>query len=569
MAIKNESQKDSETISDDYFALPPDGLDDSTRKIKIETLERYFTTQQEKFLGYQVNQRFDYRTEMSRFLNYHINNVGDPFEESHFTLHTRWVEKAVLDYYAKLWHAKPRKNPEKPEDPVPPDAYWGYVLTMGSSEGNNYALWNARDYLSGKTLMREPGNNGEAAQYTWVQDTPPTDNQNAFSPVCFYSHDTHYSVAKAIRVLNIPNFFEVGTTQYPYANPLAPGKPWPEEVPSAGGDDGPGSIDIDALVKLVEFFASMGHPILINLNYGSTFKCAYDDVEGICKKLREDIFPKYEWLKKRKVRYGRNPETGEELVDERTGYWIHIDGALGATYAPFLEKAITAKKFSEKDASGQEVKLPKFDFRIPEVCSIVTSGHKYPGAPWPCGIFMTKANLQMLPPKQPAVIGSPDTTFGGSRNAFSPLIMWDFLAKHSEENQIDMIIEAEKLAAYAKQELEKLNKPGTVEWSVARTPLALTVRFRQPLDDTIVRKYTLATVPLRTTNGQQQDYAHLYVMPHVTQPLIDNLVADLKKTEPKLPVSAAAVELYSYVDGVAHPDDVVRLARVRTWGTSL
>jgi histidine decarboxylase len=537
--------------TDKDFVLPAGGLDEAKRRATLDKLEKYFSVQRKKFLGYQTNESFDYRSEMSRFLDYHFNNVGDPFEDSHFTLHTRWAERAVLDYYAKLWHAKPR-TVDGVTKKMAEDAYWGYVLTMGSSEGNNYALWNARDYLAGKTLMREPGANGNA-NYMWVQDTPPANNHNAYSPVCFYSHDTHYSVAKAMRVLDIPSFFEVGTKLYPHANPLSPGSPWAHEVPSEGGDDGPGSIDVAALTKLVDFFASMGHPILVSLNYGSTFKCAYDDVEKVCAQLRP-IFKKYH-LDKRRVRYGRDSDDNE-LVDERTGYWVHVDGALGATYAPFLEKAIAAKKVSEKNA-----RLPKFDFRIPEVCSIVTSGHKYPGAPWPCGIFMTKSNLQMQPPEQPAVIGSPDTTFGGSRNAFSPLIMWDFLAKHSEQAQIEMIAKAEELAAYAERELRALGEV----WAVGRTPLSLSVRFKKPSAE-IVHRYSLATVPLRTGKGQV-DYAHLYVMPHVTKQLIDNLVADLRGAKPeKARRMVDGTDLWSYADGIAHVDDVERLALVRTWG---
>ena len=36
---------------------------------------------------------------------------------------------AVLDFYARLWHAK---TPHNPNDP---DSYWGYILSMGSTEG--------------------------------------------------------------------------------------------------------------------------------------------------------------------------------------------------------------------------------------------------------------------------------------------------------------------------------------------------------------------------------------------------------------------------------------------------
>lgn len=533
--------------TDKDFELPPSGLDDRTRKAVLDKLEKYFAAQRRTFLGYQTNEGLDCRAEMARFLDYHTNNVGDPFEDSHFTLHTRWVERAVLAYYAKLWHAKPRTIERKTGAPAE-DAYWGYVLTMGSSEGNTYGLWNARDYLSGKTLMREP-DDGRHARYVWVQDTAPTGNLNAYSPVCFYSQDTHYSVAKAMRVLDIPSFYEVGTKHYPHANPLAPGKPWHHEVPS--NEDG--AIDVDALRKLVAFFASMGHPILVSLNYGSTFKCAYDDVEAVCVELRK-IFKKY-GLNRREVRYGRD-EGGNDLVDRRTGYWIHVDGALGATYAPFLEKAIEAKRISDRN-----VRLPKFDFRIPEVCSIVASGHKYPGSPWPCGVFMTKANLQMQPPPQPAVIGSPDTTFGGSRNAFSPLIMWDFLARHSEQAQVDMIVKAEDLADYAERELRKL---GT-NWAVARSPLALSVRFRQPPRE-IVEKYSLATVPLRNGKGEVEHFAHLYVMPHVTKEIVDSLVADLRVLRPeKVEHTVDGADVWAYVDGFVH-DDVSRLGLVRTWG---
>ena len=48
-----------------------------------------------------------------------------------------------------------------------------------------------------------------------------------------------------------------------------------------------GSIDIDALTKLVDFFTGKGHPILIIFNYGTTFEGAYDDV----KAAGEVLFP--------------------------------------------------------------------------------------------------------------------------------------------------------------------------------------------------------------------------------------------------------------------------------------
>ena len=128
-----------------------------------------------------------------------------------------------------------------------------------------------------------------------------------------------------------------------------------------------------------------------------------------------------------------------------------------------------------------------------------------------------------------------------------------------------MVVKATELAAYAERKLRDLGQ----QWAVARSPWALAVRLRMPENDEIVHKYSLATVPLRTEEGDVQ-YAHLYVMPHVTKETIDKLAADLKATKPeakKTPHPVDGVDPWSYADGVAHVDDVLRLALVRTWGS--
>ena len=58
-----------------------------------------------------------------------IIDIGDPFEPGNYTVNSRELEVAVLDFYARLWHAK---TPHNPNDP---DSYWGYILSMGSTEG--------------------------------------------------------------------------------------------------------------------------------------------------------------------------------------------------------------------------------------------------------------------------------------------------------------------------------------------------------------------------------------------------------------------------------------------------
>ena len=392
-----EAYKDCEVPGLDakLFQLdPPNGMTEPARKTALAALSTYEATQKNFFLGYQANE-YGLYGDLAQYLTQHLNNVGDPFTSGNFTLNTKMMERPVLDYYAALWNAK------WPHDPKDPESYWGYVLTMGSTEGNLYGLWNARDYLAGKVLLDDPESVARAAQATtaglrgralrkliWHQAPTPPDKPNAYTPVAFYSEDTHYSIIKIMRILGIQTFYELGTGLFPDQCPI--GDKWPQEVPSQGGTTGPGCIDVDSLEKLVRFFAEKGYPIMLCLNYGTTFKGAYDDVEAICARLKP-IF-QATGLESRKVVY--DPKTGAS--DTRTGFWIHVDGALGATYMPFIEMA--HKKCLLK-APG-----PVFDFRLDYVHSISTSGHKWVGAPFPTGIYMTRVKYQLRPPSNPAYI---------------------------------------------------------------------------------------------------------------------------------------------------------------------
>lgn len=504
-------------ISCETFRLPVEGLSEVDRQAALRQLLAYQSHRQAKTLGFQANQNFSYQGDLKPFLDFHINNVGDPFQSGSFTLNSKWMERAVLDYYARLWNAR------WPHDLSDPESYWGYVLTMGSTEGNLYGLWNGRDYLAGKCLLADPDAEQTAAaasqggclqcvpqRIVYQQAEPPADNPNAFRPVAFYSEDTHYSIIKAVCVLGIQTFYEVGTQEYPNQCPITADKKWPKEVPSVGGGGGPGCIDVDALVQLVQFFAAKGHPILVNFNYGTTFKGAYDDVEEAGKRLLPIL--ERHGLGERTIEY----PGGEKVM--RNGYWFHVDAALAGSYMPFIEKAHAAGRLAQRG--------PNFDFRLPFVNSVVTSGHKWIGSPWPCGVYMSKTKYLMLPPSRPNYIGSPDSTLAGSRNGFSAMILWDYLAKHSYERQIDKAVRLEELAEYACQRLKELESKQGPLW-VSRTPLSLTLRFKQA-NHQISFKYSLASENLYL-EGQLRPFSHIYIMEHVTRELIDELVSDLSK----------------------------------------
>ncbi|EGQ8092066.1 glutamate decarboxylase [Vibrio vulnificus] len=533
------------------FEIPPIGQSEDEQDTAFSQVQQYVNRQKARFLGYQTEEKIDYGKRIAPFLDVSMNNVGDPFVDGNYTINTKFVERMVLDYFASLWNAKwPSQGPylkaDGSWDRGDPESYWGYVLTMGSTEGNLYAMLNARDYLSGQTLLDDEicGEDAHGRTITTSQlyahyPQAPQENPNAYTPVAFFSEDTHYSIVKAMSVEKIETFGSLGNRQYPKDNPLAKGEVWPAEVPSEepveGLPVGSGAIDVDKLVKYVEFFAEKGYPIIVVLNYGTTFKGAYDNIDQATLAL-ETVLKKH-GLYERQVPVDPSDPSKTET---RTGYWIHVDGALGASYMPFVKMAANLREYEGFFEENHCYTGPDFDFRNPMVHSIVTSGHKWPGAPWPTGVYMTKHQSMVSPPDNPAYIGSPDTTFAGSRSGISPLILWDYFAKHSYEKQIELAMKGQKMAQYAYEKLQEVanyweDKGADIGvpkglW-LQRTPLSLSLIFCQPKDD-IIFKYSLAKEeidePNPETGRKTRKYVHMFTMWDVTEKLIDELCDDLK-----------------------------------------
>ncbi len=130
---------------------------DSTTEILNDMLEKIRLTSA-MTMGYPVSRGFDY-SELLPFLQYPLNNVGDPFIPSTYTVGSRDLEREVVAFFSKLFRAEE-------------DNWWGYV-TNGGSEGNLYGLYLARE-LYPKAIV-------------------------------YYSEATHYSVQKNLHLLNMPN----------------------------------------------------------------------------------------------------------------------------------------------------------------------------------------------------------------------------------------------------------------------------------------------------------------------------------------------------------------------------
>ena len=123
---------------------------------------------------------------------------------------------------------------------------------------------------------------------------------------------------------------------------------------------------------------------------------------------------------------------------------------------------------------------PVFDFQLDFVSSVVTSGHKWIGVPWPCGIYITKTKFQLRPPEKTQItyFDSPGLTLTGSRNAHSVLVLWSYISTYSYDEQVKMGVEAEETACYAEKKLKELEAEIQQDLWVMRAPASLAVCFK-------------------------------------------------------------------------------------------
>ena len=342
-------------------------------------------------LGYPSAKDFDC-SDLLRFLEFPINNVGDPFADGTYQVETREFEREVLGFFAELLRA-------------PEGDWWGYV-TNGGTEGNLYGLY----------LARELHPNG----------------------IVYYSEHTHYSVSKNLHFLGMRHIM----------------------IRSSAN----GEIDYEDLRETLRIRRDVTPIVFANI--GTTMTEARDDV----KKIRDIM--------------------DSMAIRER---YIHADAALAGAYAPFVEPR------------------PAFDF-ADGADSISISGHKFLGAPMPCGIVLAKKHNVSRIARSIDYIGSLDTTISGSRNGFTPLILWHRLKCLGADGLRRRAQEALENAAYAE---EQLKSAGIAAW---RNPSAITVVF--PRADAALReKWQLAT---------QGDISHLIVMPGITKEHIDAFVEDVR-----------------------------------------
>lgn len=87
------------------------------------------------YLGYPCTSSYDYSA-VVRYLNYNINNVGDPNILGTYRANTKDVECEVLRFFASLWD-------------ISQENIWAYVTNSGT-EGNLQGLFIARESAGNK-----------------------------------------------------------------------------------------------------------------------------------------------------------------------------------------------------------------------------------------------------------------------------------------------------------------------------------------------------------------------------------------------------------------------------------
>jgi histidine decarboxylase len=202
---------------------------------RLEALRERLVAGVVQFAGYPVNAVFDYR-ELDDLLRIPLNNVGDPWSESLYGLNTHEIEREVVQWFARLTRA-------------PEGESWGYV-TSGGTEGNLYGIFLGRE-------LHPEG-------------------------MVYYSEDTHYSVAKVLRMLHVRNLMVRSEPD--------------------------GRIDLHDLRETLNLHRDV--PPILFLNAGTTMKGAVDDLRGVRHILKELAI---------------------------RDYYIHVDAALSGMILPFVE----------------------------------------------------------------------------------------------------------------------------------------------------------------------------------------------------------------------------------------
>ena len=202
---------------------------------RLDDLLLRFKDDSEHMIGYPGTHIIDF-SPLVPFLDFFLNNIGDPYSSSTFRINTHDFEREVVAWFKQAMRAEATD-------------VRGYV-TGGGTEGNMYGMYLARELLPGG--------------------------------IVYYSEDSHYSVAKILRMVNARSIMI---------------KSRPD-----------GEMDYADLARTISLHRDV--PPIIFANIGTTMRGAIDNLDTIHAILKDHAI---------------------------TRYYIHADAALSGMILPFVD----------------------------------------------------------------------------------------------------------------------------------------------------------------------------------------------------------------------------------------
>lgn len=171
-------------------------------------------------------------------------------------------------------------------------------------------------------------------------------------------------------------------------------------------------------------------------------------------------------------------------------YFIHADAALSGMVLPFVDQP-QPFKFSDG------------------IDSITISGHKFIGAPIPCGVALTKHSHVERIRKFIKYVDKPDVTISGSRNGITPLFLW-YAIKRMGKNGFQKAVHGcfKKVQNIMKQ----MEKHGINAWhnknSLAVVVPAPSKKFFTKWNTPCAYGYTQIIALPKTTEAMVNEFCH-------------------------------------------------------------
>ncbi|MBF8982362.1 hypothetical protein IZY60_02310 [Lutibacter sp. B2] len=302
--------------------------------------------------------------------------------------------------------------------------------------------------------------------------------------VLFFTAESHYSLSKGAAI------FDIKTEKVEHHPVL-------------------GEMDYNSLKEKIIFNQKLNPNlgVIININLGTTMKGSIDKIKKVEEVLRECEIP-------------------QEQV------YVHCDGALHGHILPFLNtyKEILPFKLAPEDENY-----------IP-IDSIAVSGHKFLGAPFPCGIgIFRKSNVDSMVNEiqsnfKDIITNSKNvytdeevqkyfeqhgTIITGSRNSYMSVVIWKRICELGEKGLGEFAQNTIGISKYAEQKLKEVEKQTNI--TAFRNKSSNIIILKPSPKGEILDKWGMP----QEIDENNNVVSHLDIMPHVSTDMIDEFVNDL------------------------------------------